>query len=250
RLIVDAGQSFASGQVYVALSRCRTLEGIVLKSKITPEVIITDRRVPQFQDETQANDRLEEILNSEKYDYSIHKIVNRLDCRWILPALQSWHNTANSSKFIDRDKVKFLYESIKPEAENFNTIFRKFEKIMHQKTQSFISGKEDWKEVEAKAKGAVNFFFNQINAKAFSLLLDFSPKTAAAHVFIQYHVYFRALLDDLPDCLHGLMSIHLLDMLLFDKAYDFTVPSNVAEVPSHMVSYRPFENGKTIPEIS
>jgi ATP-dependent exoDNAse (exonuclease V) alpha subunit len=66
RLIIDAGKSFASGQVYVALSRCRTLEGIVLKSKITPEVIFSDKRVSKFQDETHANDRVEEILQSEK----------------------------------------------------------------------------------------------------------------------------------------------------------------------------------------
>ena len=68
RLIIDAGKSFASGQVYVALSRCRTLEGIVLKSKITPNVIFADRRVAQFQDATNANEKVEEILQTEKYD--------------------------------------------------------------------------------------------------------------------------------------------------------------------------------------
>jgi len=36
KVVVDAGRSFAAGQVYVALSRCRSLEGIVLHSLITP----------------------------------------------------------------------------------------------------------------------------------------------------------------------------------------------------------------------
>ena len=99
RLIIDAGKSFASGQVYVALSRCRTLEGIVLKSKITPEVIFSDKRVSKFQDETHANDRVEEILQTEKYDYSIKKIASRLDCKWIAASLEMWYNSAKHSKF-------------------------------------------------------------------------------------------------------------------------------------------------------
>lgn len=46
--IIDAGQSFAPGQVYVALSRCRTLEGLVLSSPITPAAITVDGRVERF----------------------------------------------------------------------------------------------------------------------------------------------------------------------------------------------------------
>lgn len=48
KVIVDAGSSFAPGQVYVALSRCRTLEGLILSSRITPESIISDNKVDSF----------------------------------------------------------------------------------------------------------------------------------------------------------------------------------------------------------
>ncbi len=46
--IIDAGRSFAPGQVYVALSRCRTLEGLVLASKLSQHAIINDVRVESY----------------------------------------------------------------------------------------------------------------------------------------------------------------------------------------------------------
>src|SRR5690606_27434000 len=45
KAIIDAGASFAPGQVYVALSRLTSLEGLVLHSKIYPHAIHTDERV-------------------------------------------------------------------------------------------------------------------------------------------------------------------------------------------------------------
>ena len=46
--IVDASHSFAPGQVYVALSRCRTLEGMFLSEPLAPSAIINDRRVDAY----------------------------------------------------------------------------------------------------------------------------------------------------------------------------------------------------------
>lgn len=250
RLIIDAGKSFASGQVYVALSRCRTLEGIVLKSKITPDVIFSDRRVSKFQDETNANNRIEEILNTEKYDYSIHKIISRIDCKWILPALQLWHNSANHSKMLDKEKVKFLYHGIKPETEKFSSVCEKFEKIIQQKMRKFISGEEEWSEIEAKAKGAVNFFFTNVNAKIFSPLKEFYAESKGVKGLKQYNEDFRVFLDDLEDYLNGLKDLHLLETQLFDPENDVKVTTKIAKIPSHILTFQLFEEGKTIPEIA
>ncbi|MCR5181196.1 MAG: AAA family ATPase [Bacteroidaceae bacterium] len=51
RVIVNAGRAFSHGQVYVALSRCRTLEGIVLSTPISSAVVTTDPDVTQFEDQ-------------------------------------------------------------------------------------------------------------------------------------------------------------------------------------------------------
>ena len=250
RLIIDAGKSFASGQVYVALSRCRTLEGIVLKSKITPEVIFSDKRVSKFQDETHANDRMEEILNSEKYDYSIKKIATRLDCKWISASLELWYNSAKHSKFLDQDKAKFVYGSVKPEVTNFGQIFEKFEKIIQQKTHKFIEGNEEWSEIETKAKGAVNFFFSNINSKVFTPLKDFYAESKSVKGLKQYNEDFRVFIDDLEDYLNDLKTVYLLETPLFDKSIDVPVTSKIAKIPSHILTFQLFEDGKTIPEIA
>ena len=43
RVVIDAGQAFAAGQVYVALSRCTTLDGIILYSQLTSQSTYTLR---------------------------------------------------------------------------------------------------------------------------------------------------------------------------------------------------------------
>jgi ATP-dependent exoDNAse (exonuclease V) alpha subunit len=48
KAIIDAGEAFAPGQVYVALSRCTSLDGLVLKSKIKTGSLFTDNRIIQF----------------------------------------------------------------------------------------------------------------------------------------------------------------------------------------------------------
>lgn len=49
KVIIDIGSGiFATGQLYVALSRCRTLEGIVLRKKLEKKHIFTDWRVIKF----------------------------------------------------------------------------------------------------------------------------------------------------------------------------------------------------------
>ena len=49
KVIIDmAGGAFEHGQTYVALSRCRTLDGIVLKTKLTPRDVMVDPRIVDY----------------------------------------------------------------------------------------------------------------------------------------------------------------------------------------------------------
>jgi len=57
-IVVDLGKgAFAHGQVYVALSRCRTLEGIKLERPIRPKDIICDKRIIDFHSALRDNQK-------------------------------------------------------------------------------------------------------------------------------------------------------------------------------------------------
>ena len=67
KAIVDAGASFAPGQVYVALSRLTSLDGLVLLSKIHPHNIGNDERVRQFAGNEIGEEEMNEILQAEQH---------------------------------------------------------------------------------------------------------------------------------------------------------------------------------------
>ena len=69
KAVIDAGTSFAAGQVYVALSRLTGLEGLVLKSKIPVHAIRTDPQVVDFMQRMIPNDEVKKILESCQRNY-------------------------------------------------------------------------------------------------------------------------------------------------------------------------------------
>ncbi|MBQ7471300.1 MAG: AAA family ATPase, partial [Prevotella sp.] len=85
RAIIDANQSFAPGQVYVALSRCRTLEGLLLASPLSTHAIINDERVHSYisLQETQAQRSIEQ-LPMLKQEYERYLLLQLFDFRPLL----------------------------------------------------------------------------------------------------------------------------------------------------------------------
>ena len=70
KAIIDAASSFASGQVYVALSRCRTLAGMVLATPLRAESVITDLHVEDYiEGQEAAAERSLARLDSIKEEY-------------------------------------------------------------------------------------------------------------------------------------------------------------------------------------
>lgn len=69
KAIVDVGKAFAAGQVYVALSRLRSLDGLILRTHINPAVVATDPTVVGFTEQQPGDEVLGDRFATGQIDY-------------------------------------------------------------------------------------------------------------------------------------------------------------------------------------
>ena len=79
KVIIDAESAFAHGQVYVALSRCKSFEGIVLRSKIATTSVKTDSVVRDYTEASQQNQPGHAELKQAKKEYQQDLIKDLFD---------------------------------------------------------------------------------------------------------------------------------------------------------------------------
>ena len=90
KVIIDAERSFAPGQVYVALSRCVSLDGLYLKSGINGGNIFIDPRIVEYSQHHVATHDLPEILEQEKRQFGKDKLLRIYDFDQLRVFVYSW----------------------------------------------------------------------------------------------------------------------------------------------------------------
>ena len=88
KAIINARLSFAHGQVYVALSRCRQLDGLVLSSPIAPQSVKNDATVLRFTDEVERNQPGLAELDHARKEFQQQLLAELFDFQ---PALRMAH---------------------------------------------------------------------------------------------------------------------------------------------------------------
>lgn len=141
RVIVDLEDTFAPGQLYVALSRCRSLEGLILSSKISKENIIVDRRISAYHTDTELEEDIEKVLQSSKEAYEDEKIRKMFSVSKLLSYLEEWSEFVMEKQLPSMADVLLLKKKIDGTLSHLDLTFKAFDKQLLMLTNQATSDK-------------------------------------------------------------------------------------------------------------
>jgi len=110
KVIADLGRAFAPGQVYVALSRCTSFSGLMLKTQLNSYAIKTDPRVIEFAQNETPGTLITEQLNTGKADFYYKKAREDFQNGKIKSAFDFFKRALKFRNDIDTDIFKKFIE--------------------------------------------------------------------------------------------------------------------------------------------
>ncbi|HMQ76506.1 MAG TPA: AAA family ATPase [Flavobacteriales bacterium] len=122
KAIIDVGQAFAPGQVYVALSRLRSLDGLILRTRIDPSVVSTDRDVVAFTQRGEQQEPLPQQLHAQQRAYLQQLLAGTFDLGDLLRKVEWTEKDHPETAQFESDDMKtalqVLRDTLRSEEEN------------------------------------------------------------------------------------------------------------------------------------
>ena len=162
KAIIDAGAAFAPGQVYVALSRCTNLEGLILHSRINQNSIKTDERITEFSQNRNSIPQLENKLLQAKHNYQQSLLLQLFD---LLPLIKL---SEELLLFLKENSTSFNAESLSWTEKlltNFNTLQEVSQKF-HPHLQDFFLQSvlpHENAALQNRIKAAAIYFYSELD---------------------------------------------------------------------------------------
>ena len=163
KAIIDARASFAHGQVYVALSRCKTLEGLVLSTPIADFSVKNDTTVVQFTDEVERNQPGPAELEQSRKEYIRQLLTDLFDFkpveRHIQYLLKLWEE--HSAQLLGTLKTQLQSMTIPLQIELIN-VAEKFEPQLRQLIATAPNAEEN-EQLQERVKKAAEYFSGKLD---------------------------------------------------------------------------------------
>ena len=176
RVIVDAASAFAHGQVYVALSRCKTFEGLVLTSPLNARALIKDQSVDQFIRGVEDNEPDETVLQDASRSYFRELLLEQFDYNLLKRRLRYLYRLLSEQvqrlypEWVERYRV--ADQEVK---EKLSDVSERFQRQL----QNLMSPEKDWDTdphiAERTSKGAA-YFLEHTQTLLSALLAEGMPE--------------------------------------------------------------------------
>lgn len=162
KIIVDAGRSFAAGQVYVALSRCRSLEGIVLNSLITPNALHGDRRIGEFSVSHHSATELRDVLPREKALYANHLLLQLFTFTGLSAHMEEWRELIARKEIPDKEAATALHAHIDARLNDISATADKFQRQLQRLITTLESDPDGAGALTERCAKAIEYFTGEI----------------------------------------------------------------------------------------
>lgn len=175
--VIDAQAAFAHGQVYVALSRCKTLEGMVLSTPIQRQSIKHDGTINNFTKEVEENQPDEEQLQSSKNAYQLELLTELFDFKIIHNqinyAIKLFQEHYSSLQNNPVDEFTNMNKNVKMEIVVVGDKFRQQLHVLFNKNNDI----EDNAELQNRVKKAAPYFLGKMTEIIDSSIHNFVLET-------------------------------------------------------------------------
>lgn len=185
--IIDANLSFAHGQVYVALSRCKSFEGMVLRSKINAQSIKTDVSINSYTEEAKHTEPNQKTLEESKHSYQKSQMEDLFSFYKLNYRINHFYKILNENKnSINQQELQTFAEIQSSFTAQLFSVGEKFKQQIKQLAGTEILPEEN-QELQERIKKAASYFHEKIEEGilkyAFGFTVDIDNKAVKKQIF-------------------------------------------------------------------
>ena len=163
---LDLANTFAPGQLYVALSRCRSMEGLYLTAPVTKENIIVDPKITEYHHKATAYEFSQEHLAQAKAAYEDIKICEQWSLVKLLVYIDLWNEVIQESNLPEENSILKLNHEIYATIQKLNDTADKFRLQVETLIVQYNNDDEVLHTIVARCKKAIHYFTTELHKGA------------------------------------------------------------------------------------